>query len=58
MIETVEQFLARGGKIHVLPAQKAKKSLSLSRRIGFKESYYNVGRKKTIHRELANKRAA
>lgn len=58
MIESVEQFLARGGKIDVLPAQKAKKSLSLSRQLGFKESAYNVGRKKKMHREFANRMAA
>jgi len=58
MIESVEQFLARGGKIDVLPPQKEKKSLSMSRKMGFNESQYNVGRKKVLARQLANRKAA
>ena len=57
-VETVEQFLARGGKIQYLPSQKVKKSLNLSRKIGHKESSYNVGLSKKWARELANLNAA
>jgi hypothetical protein len=57
-VETVEQFLARGGKIQYLPPQKVKKSLSLSWKMGFKQSSYNVGLSKKWARELANLNAA
>lgn len=57
-IESIEDFLARGGKITNLPSSPEVKSLSLSRKIGFKESQFNVGRKKVLARQYANRRAA
>jgi len=57
-VETVEQFLARGGKIQYLPPQKVKKSLNMSPKMGHKESSYNVGLSKKWARELANRSAA
>ena len=58
MTETVEQFLARGGQINVLPPSREIKSLGLSFKMGHKESSYNVGLKKKAGRDFANRRAA
>lgn len=57
-IESVEDFLARGGKVTTLPPSREVKSLSLSRKIGFNESQFNVGRKKVLARQYANRRSS
>lgn len=56
--ESVQEFLARGGEVTTLPPSREVKSLSLSRKMGFNESQFNVGRKKVLARQYANRRAS
>ena len=53
----LKEYLAKGGKITVLPPQRAKKSLGFAAQ-GHKFSEYNIGKKKVDHQSYAAKRAA
>jgi len=51
-METVAEFLARGGKIETVKAGKVDKSLNF-RKSGAGHSEYMMGRKKKMHTESA-----
>ena len=55
MIETVTEYLARGGKVTVLPPQKECKALRFAQQ-GHKHTEFNVGKKKIFHRQYAAKK--
>ena len=50
--ETVEEFLARGGKITVLKPQKIKQALRWAKQ-GHKHTEFHIGKKKVNHRQYA-----
>jgi hypothetical protein len=57
MSQEVQDFLAKGGKITVLPEGKVKAGLNFPK-MGHKYSEYNVGRQRVLARLDASKRAA
>jgi hypothetical protein len=57
MEKAIQEFLANGGKIEVLPPSRVKKSLGFPIQ-GHKYSEYNVGKKKVDARLYASKKAA
>lgn len=57
MSQEMKEFLAKGGKITVLPEGRAKPSLNFPK-MGHKFSQYNIGRQRVLARLDASKKAA